>query len=397
MFGFDYFVPLDLRTLFRLIFITDVVVCLVLLTYQGQSRERPIVHRFVFARSLHAIGCLLLGFRGEIPPELSIDLANALVYFGFAIELSILVSMRAPNALMTPLLLVVAGVGSFVIVLTAGHLDWIVGVAGLTVALLFAPSAYLLAVAPSATRLQYLIASFCGALAVTFLMRAYAGFVEGRTTLDRSLLQFLGLIFMYGYAVAGGMGFLLLMKEEDDRRLRKAATTDFLTGILNRGAFFDAARLALEAATRERRAVSLLLIDVDHFKRVNDTYGHPVGDLVLQGLTGAIAERVRTTDIFGRLGGEEFAVLLVGAQSTPEALAVAERLRLSARELKIEGGPENGCSISIGCAVQGPNALGGLDRLMHRCDEALYAAKRNGRDRVILADEVVTAVLGAAS
>ncbi len=386
VFLFDYFAPFDLRTLFRLIFITDVVVCIMLLSYGERGRQRHLIHRFVAARSLHALGCLLIGSRGEIPAWLSINVANVLVYFGFAIELAAIVSLRARSRWLAPALLCAAGAGSIAVNLPGASPGTLVGVAGLTVAALFGPAAVLLGSPRVASRLQRAMAAFCAVVAVSFLMRAYAGFIEGRSVLDKDLAQMFGLIVMYCYAVAGGVGFLLLLKEDDEVSLRRAATTDHLTGILNRRAFFEAARAALAAAARSERPLALLLVDVDHFKRVNDTYGHPTGDRVLQALAAAVGARARRGDIFGRLGGEEFALLLPQAASPRDALAAAERIRLAAREVTVADAPGMSCSISIGCAVALPAGPEDLDRLMRQCDDALYAAKRGGRDRVSVAE-----------
>nr|WP_272903871.1 GGDEF domain-containing protein [Xanthobacter agilis] len=180
------------------------------------------------------------------------------------------------------------------------------------------------------------------------------------------------------------------MKEDDDRRLRHAATIDSLTGILNRGAFFAAARTAMETGARAGRPLALLMVDVDHFKRINDTYGHPAGDRVLQALVRVIAGGIRPADVFGRLGGEEFAVLLPDA-ARGDAVVVAERIRLSVRGLVVSDLPQISCSISIGCAVLRPQGGEDLDLLMSRGDEALYDAKHNGRDCVIVAGDAAAA------
>ncbi|MFG1478378.1 GGDEF domain-containing protein [Xanthobacter sp. V4C-4] len=388
MFIFDYFAPLDLRTLFRLIFITDLVVCLMLLAYGERGPKRGLILRFVAARSLHAVGCLLIGSRGEISAWLSISLANALVYFGFALELTTIVGLRARRGVPAPVFFITAAAGSLAILvldLSAAAPGNLVGVSGLTVAALFAPAALLLARSRRRSSLQRTLAAFYVLVALSFLMRAYAGFIEGRSVLDRNMFQLFGLIVMYCYAVAGGVGFLLLLKEDDDQRLRHAAETDPLTGILNHRAFFDAARGVLAVAAQAHRPLALLLVDVDHFKRVNDTYGHPVGDRVLQALVRAIAERTRATDIFGRVGGEEFALLLPDARDKAHTLDSAERVRLAVNELDIPEAPGLRCSISIGCALAVPRSGDDIVPLMRSCDNALYAAKSAGRNRAALA------------
>lgn len=381
---FDFFGPFELKTLFRLLFITHVVACGMLLAYHQQDAERALVHRFIAGRMLQALGCLLIGFRSEIPAGLSVDVANLLMYSGFALELLTIVSLRARLAWLGLFYVLVSTVGVAAIVFLAKTPGQLVGVAGLTMTALFGPAAFALARGPS--RLQWVMAAFYLALAVTFLLRAYAGFMQDRAVLDTHMLQMLGLIVMYAYAVAGGVGFLLLMKEHDEEQLRLAATTDPLTGILNRRSFFDAACAAMAEAETSGRAVALLLLDVDHFKRVNDTYGHPVGDEVLKAVVQSISSCTGSAALFGRWGGEEFALLLRDWDGEDGLLAATERICATVQRLNVEPAPGLTCSVSIGCAVVGPADGGRIDTVIHRCDQALYAAKRAGRNRVVMAE-----------
>lgn len=168
----------------------------------------------------------------------------------------------------------------------------------------------------------------------------------------------------------------------------REASTDSLTGLGNRRRFDRALADAVERSRRTGEPVSLLLADVDHFKRINDTHGHELGDEVLRAVAGAIARAARRSDAVARYGGEEFAVLLCGA-SRDVALAAAERIRraVEGRELMVrDGGASLGSvTLSIGCAVRAPDEP--ADALVRRADEALYAAKRGGRNRIVLAPE----------
>ncbi len=184
----------------------------------------------------------------------------------------------------------------------------------------------------------------------------------------------------------GDAAYCLVIRDISDRRdaserHRQATTCDFLTGIANRRAFFDAAGLEFERLRRAPRAISLVLFDVDHFKQINDRHGHPVGDRVLVHLAKALTAAFRQIDIVARIGGEEFAVLLPSTD-LPGAQAVAERLRaaIAAQPLDIDG-------VSIACTLSGGVAsvdqdITGLDALMKRADLALYAAKGRGRNRI---------------
>jgi len=161
-----------------------------------------------------------------------------------------------------------------------------------------------------------------------------------------------------------------------------AAEHDHLTGAPSRRAFFDMAERELARARRHRTQLGLLLVDADHFKRINDTYGHSVGDQVLRDLVARTQEVIRKIDYCARLGGEEFGVLLPDA-TRQTALAVAERLRSALDRPAQPGGAA--CTVSIGLAMLEEGES--LASLMERADAALYAAKEAGRNRVVAALE----------
>lgn len=165
--------------------------------------------------------------------------------------------------------------------------------------------------------------------------------------------------------------------------LRRLATTDGLTGALNRRSFFERGGEEVMRAKRYGRALSLLMIDIDHFKAINDTHGHPAGDEAIRSLVRSIRTVVRQTDVVGRLGGEEFGLLL---PETPldGAVLVGERLRaaLADNAVPSPSGTMFRFSASAGVA-QLRAADAGVEVMLARADEALYRAKRGGRDRVV--------------
>ncbi|WP_051341351.1 GGDEF domain-containing protein [Azospirillum halopraeferens] len=179
------------------------------------------------------------------------------------------------------------------------------------------------------------------------------------------------------------------MRETQDR-LHHLSITDPLTGAHNRRYFIDAAEQEIARARRAGRPVALLALDIDHFKRINDTHGHAVGDDALRAFTATCRTGLRAGDVFGRLGGEEFAVFLPDTDAAA-ACAVAERLRAgTAATVVPAGAAELRFTVSIGVAACA-HAEGTVDTLLSRADRALYGAKAAGRNRVAVADAIADA------
>ena len=170
--------------------------------------------------------------------------------------------------------------------------------------------------------------------------------------------------------------------EQTNRKLGELAIHDGLTGALRRGHIEGELRRQVKALERLPADFSVMLMDIDFFKRVNDQHGHAVGDEVLRKLAQQVQSTLRASDLFGRWGGEEFIVLMPGT-GMQQALEAAERVRVGLHALifKGEGGAPFGITISIGVAQWQPQES--ADQLAQRADKALYAAKHGGRDRVM--------------
>ena len=161
------------------------------------------------------------------------------------------------------------------------------------------------------------------------------------------------------------------------------ASTDTLTGVNNRRSFMSRGQKMLDRCKLEKLPLNLIMLDIDHFKSINDQHGHDVGDRALMAFADVVMSFVRDRDLFGRLGGEEFALMLI---SSPEsAVQTAERLRAHVRSIELKLGSNLlNFSISIGVAHLGEEQR--LEELLKQADRALYAAKQAGRDRVEVAD-----------
>ncbi len=178
--------------------------------------------------------------------------------------------------------------------------------------------------------------------------------------------------------------------QSEERQLRELATIDPLTRLVNRGEITRLAQVEIARARRERLALGVLVLDLDHFKHLNDSYGHPFGDQVLREVAEALKSEVRATDLVGRYGGEEFLVIL--PRATPTGLVfIAERLRRAVANLQLEIAQEPvAVTISAGARLWAPDALRPnmtLGEFIEQADQALYRAKETGRNRVVAWNE----------
>lgn len=181
----------------------------------------------------------------------------------------------------------------------------------------------------------------------------------------------------------------------DELELRALAARDGLTGVLSRRAFKEEATRAVELAERHDSPLSCISLDIDHFKSVNDRFGHAAGDIVLQAVVEACAGTLRRTDRMGRLGGEEFSVLLPKTDLAG-ALEAAERMRMTIAERLIDlGDSKIAVTASFGIASVGTNVRD-VDALLRHADMALYEAKGAGRNRCVaaIADYIPSPSLG---
>lgn len=221
-----------------------------------------------------------------------------------------------------------------------------------------------------------------GLMGASFAFRVGQGMWEGAAlgdSLPYDTLLVLHLVVATIHTTSSGGFALSLAHERDAAGLKQAASEDFLTGLLNRGAFETRLQDRLHAPGG--LPFALVLLDIDHFKRINDEHGHAAGDAALRTCASAICDALREGDFVGRIGGEEFAVVL--DEVTPaEARAVTERLRRAVAGLPMEfaGRPFR---LTISAGVCHSSGTDDFDVLMRNADAMLYAAKSGGRNRVM--------------
>jgi len=221
----------------------------------------------------------------------------------------------------------------------------------------------------------------------TVIVHQIAGF---ETTISDRFIDLSGAILAVSIAIWFS-DFLksrsLIELEKAKEQLNYFATIDPLTNIFNRRHFLELSESMIERPLTSNGHASFLLFDIDHFKKINDQYGHFIGDQVLHGIAQTCMKNLRTDDVLGRFGGEEFVILLPETK-LEDAKFIAERLRLL-----IEKTPINTdiglihTTISIGVAIKGKTSRLTIDQLLSRADRAMYSAKQAGRNRVIIWDE----------
>ncbi|HKL25417.1 MAG TPA: diguanylate cyclase [Desulfuromonadales bacterium] len=173
---------------------------------------------------------------------------------------------------------------------------------------------------------------------------------------------------------------------EQNKKLEELSNTDPLTQLANRRFLMQTLEKEFRRSVRNKQPLALIMADIDHFKRINDTCGHQQGDVVLKAVAEALTDELREYDLAARFGGEEFALLLPDTELF-QAKVAAERIRKRVALLEFEGClKEIGLTISLGVAAGPRQDIREIDDLVRLADDALYAAKREGRNRVVIAD-----------
>ncbi|MGA2817966.1 MAG: GGDEF domain-containing protein [Xanthobacteraceae bacterium] len=374
---------LDLPTLMVMQSFALACAGMVLLAAWSQNRTIPALALWGIAHIIAAGGILslMLGFTSQQP--IWLGLGGGLLSFQSA-----LVWKAARNLDSKPVPLVIVVVGPMIVGL-AGGVPGIREFAGsLSLAM---GAAYTLATTTTlwvgrkdrlAARWPLVILSAVHAAAL--LVGVYSTFI-GSTAQDTvpPIMSLFGFIYFESivFALGTSVFLLALVKERNEAAGRMAARIDPLTGIANRGGFMERAERVVERCRRKNAPVSVMMFDLDRFKAVNDTHGHALGDAVIRTFCDVTAAALRPSDVFGRIGGEEFAVVLPGS-SIEVAYARAERIRIAfAASCRFVAGRPVEATVSCGLSMSS-NAEEALGTLLADSDTALYLAKAEGRNRV---------------
>ena len=385
------FFDIDIQTAFRLRAIADIAVACLFLVYRNKEDVRHPIRLFIGGQLINAIGMTLISERGSIPLFLSAHVGNVLFYVGVAlVMLAFAVISHTDRQLRAPLTIVaaiglIAFVGwDFVFPAPEGSPFRYVAVSSLVVGCLYSLGAAGVLRSRHRSPLRKVLGAGFSALALCFFARTYASLAHGMTVFTPSVLQSLTVLMMLLATIIGGVGFVLLAHEESDQAIRIAATTDPLTGLANRRRFDEVLRSEYLRLKRSGAPLSVIMIDIDHFKRYNDRYGHPQGDECLRRVSAAIGKTVyRTSDLAARFGGEEF-VVVIPETDAAGAHTVAENIRQAIGALSIahkENTAAAHVTASLGVATRLAAELDSPEAIISLADAALYRAKQHGRNR----------------
>ena len=380
---------LDVNPLFMVTIYVEAILGLLLLFAWAQNTQIHAVAWWGFAHLVRAASIMLFGMYGSAPDLITIDLANALLFTAFAVTWT---GARVFDGRPVEPVYLVTGAVIWLLVCRLPVLSDAVDMRAMIASGIITAYTWLTAYEFWRGRNEQLVSRW----PAIFMLFAHGALFLLRTPLVTLLpwqpsnnmfgsvwltvLSFEALLFTISIAFI----LLAMAKERTELRHRTAAMIDPLTGIANRRAFLhDAGLLAKRHATNPR-PTAVLLIDLDHFKSINDRFGHALGDRVLEMFTDSARQSIRSSDLLGRLGGEEFAALLYDT-SRDKAVAAAERMREAfARIAQDVGGRPVCATVSIGL-VHSEEAVLDVPELLAQADQALYFAKENGRNRVEVA------------
>ena len=358
----------------------------------GWGRRRDGLGRWAAALLVNAIGHLLIMLRGLIPDVLSIVVGNLMLSSVFVGMIAAVYQFQGRPVrwalLLAPPLLVLVFVSVYI-----NNYPARVSFVGLVIGLqaVWALLAALSHRHATVGRGQWLLVAGLLLEAVVLGVRALVAISthsEATNILQSSALQTLTFLATFSVVLVSSVGFVFMSRDRADENNRVLAALDPLTGVANRRSLIAALDRDVARAQRMREPMALMMVDIDHFKDVNDRYGHPAGDRVLCSVVNVLRQRVRAQDLVGRYGGEEFMVLLpdtglVGAEQLARELCKAvEESRCPA-----DGVPGPGIAVTVSIGVFGGRLGSGdsWDMLIAAADRALYQAKNNGRNRVEVA------------
>jgi diguanylate cyclase (GGDEF)-like protein len=372
---------LDVRTIFVMLLVSTLLMTFTLSLGIRASRA-PGIAKWSIGQGLYACGWILVALQGQLPEALRVSLASAALVAGVAFQGAAIVEHDGGDAPAWILWLPAGGVALLALALTSRFdLRSLFTGAVFSVAL---AAVSMLANRGGAGRVRKVLAVSMGAASVAVMVRAVGVYLRPEiypNMFATSLIHTLTYMILFAVTLTSSFAFLVMQRERAEAELRRLAMFDALTQVLNRRAFLQLAEREMARMQRAGQPFAALMLDLDHFKRVNDRYGHAAGDRVLADFAQRAQASLRPTDLLCRYGGEEFCVLLP-ATTQAQAMEVAERVRTAVSGTPL-GSLAETVTVSIGVASFEHAAGQALSYVIERADAALYTAKGLGRNRVV--------------
>ncbi|WP_181873111.1 GGDEF domain-containing protein [Fontibacillus phaseoli] len=377
---------LDMKTVFVLLALGHLFTVLLITAYRYRQAKDTAVNTFYVSKWFQSATWGILAIPGLAFQMAFLSLANSIFLCGVALETMALLKVTGGyggRSRRYYYLLMLLSIGAYNLVVLFHNAEVLrISIVSLSIAAFLFPPVLRMTGSKERSTLSMLVGYMYFIVAVALLVRTgMSWFSTGVVTMfEPNLYRNLSFLCLYLIMTLGNTGFVLLSKERADTELLKLASYDDLTGALNRRTFILEAKRNLAIYEKKQMPVSFILLDLDEFKTINDTYGHDIGDEVLRDFSDKMRGQLKEGDLFGRYGGDEFAILLPGADELKSDEA-AESLKLSVEQAPC-GGRLFEYSISVGVITVVPGPEVPLERLYQSSDKALYLAKQAGRNRV---------------
>jgi diguanylate cyclase (GGDEF)-like protein len=394
---------IDTDSLFAILFWGSVIALVFLVIYRGKNKfteQKRVLTLLIIARICHIFYYFLVSGRGILPDWLSVNLGCSALLAGFYFEAKGILRIIRENTLFTAKLLntiLLVFVVLFNTIEFMAPLAWLrVATVSLSVVAIMAMPVLRMLVSRDAGVYTKPVGGLYVIFLLLLVMRIWHSlYYQSMGVLTTSILQSVTFLSSLLQLMVALPSYTVIIKDYADEALMLMATTDKLTGATNRHAFMDASAAVCRSGRNTRVPLSVLFIDIDHFKQINDRYGHAFGDAVLVRMAELIDKCLRGSDLSCRYGGEEFIVMLPRTVGSA-AHAVAERIMNEVRAARFEEQPDFSFTVSIGISSADPSSKQSFDDIISSADAAMYRAKRAGRDRIIVSWESVEANLATA-
>ena len=375
---------LDMKTILITLVVGHIFTVILISSYWRNHSRDSTMNTFFLAKCIQAVAWLLLTLRGGIPDLFTISIANSFLFIGSCLEMVAVLKLIGhfhPFTKKLYISLLTFCIVGFHSILLFYNYEFIrIFFASIGTALFVCLPVYRLFTVKDSTLLMKLMGFLYFLVSLSLIGRGIAALEvkQEMGLFTPGLIQTLSFFSLYLVMILGNTGFILILKEKADAELIHMAYYDELTQTLNRRTFVARTKQEMVRCVKEGEFLSYILFDIDYFKKFNDLYGHDAGDRILQNLSQMINQFLSPQHLFGRYGGDEFAILLTGL--TPnESVKLLEQIMEKISLAEVEGVPEK-YSISIGIITLIPDKQTKLETLYVCCDKALYEAKHNGRN-----------------